>query len=197
VWPRRWVVREDPSRLPVELEFPLVPRAPRGRSSSTYNHTFGGVRIGVGVPFRPLQDADDPAVMTHHVAVDNGSYRVSPGQVHERAASPTSEARFHVVITEAARDGPRGGVSKRVGSSLIDKAAGGFGVSVPPASNDCNESFTDESGTTIICNRPKGHKISADWQGKHYRWVGDRVWNNEPFFEGPRVITKKPNQPRW
>jgi len=78
---------------------------------------IGGLtRVVNHIPFRPLQDADDPAAATRYVPVDHGSYRVSAGQVQRRTAGPAGRIRLHATISEVAEDGLRGGVSER-GSS--------------------------------------------------------------------------------
>ena len=57
--------------------------------------------------------------------------------------------------------------------------------------NDCNEGFKALRGETVICNRPKGH------DGKHWRWVRNRVMYFEVGYAGAREITKKPGEKRF
>jgi hypothetical protein len=66
-----------------------------------------------------------------------------------------------------------------------------------PRAMPCGKFFKDGQDGEYQCNRPKGHKRSIQWKGKHWRWVGDRVASHEPFYEGDREITKKSNEPRW
>src|SRR5208282_5818268 len=62
------------------------------------------------VPFRPLQDTDDPAAATRYVPVDHGSYRVSPGQVDRRSTGPAGGSGFHDATNVPGGDGPLGGI---------------------------------------------------------------------------------------
>ena len=57
--------------------------------------------------------------------------------------------------------------------------------------DDCNEEFKALNGETVVCNRPKGH------DGKHWKWIGDRVWYFEFGYIGNLVIKKKPGGKRF
>lgn len=70
------------------------------------------------VPFRPLQDADDPAAATRYVPVDQGSYRVAPGQVHPSAAGRAGRIGLHTTPNALAGHRPRGGIAKRATLAL-------------------------------------------------------------------------------
>ncbi len=93
-----------------------VPGNHQGRLLKRRDWTLGGsqVRAIDDIPFRALQDADDPAAATRYVPVDYGRYRVSPGQVQQGAANAAGRVGFHATKREAAGDGPRRGISKRV-----------------------------------------------------------------------------------
>ena len=82
------------------------------------------VRANIHIPFRPLQDADDPAATTHHLAVDHGGYRVPTGQVDQCAAGPAGRIWFHAPIIEVRGDGPGGGISKRVDDAAPSASVG-------------------------------------------------------------------------